>query len=154
MKASSVSPKSRRSTRTAADRPRPRDPLTNLNFVVGIEGTRSGGALEVVLPSARIVELPRKRRQVLFDPLIIRRGLTESTDWYDWWNDARRRAQPQKRRVLVTVKTTGGGIGAEWVFSDCVPVAYSVSTLHALLGAPLLESLELKVGGFDQIRRQ
>jgi phage tail-like protein len=154
MKASRESAEADGASKAAAASRRPRDALTNLHFVVGVEGMQSGGAFEVLIPAARIVELPRKRREVQYEPLVIRRGLTDASEWYDWWNAARRRTAPQRRKVVVRVESAGGRASVEWAFRDCVPIAYSVSPLHALLGEPLLESLELRVGGFELIRHE
>ena len=38
-----------------------------------------------------------------------------------------------------------------WLFPDSVPLNYSLSPLNALVGAAVIESLELQVGGFDLI---
>ncbi|MGE5712896.1 MAG: hypothetical protein ACM32F_03385, partial [Betaproteobacteria bacterium] len=96
MKASSATSKPTR-PKAGATLARAPLPFTSVRFAVGIEGIQSGRAVEVVFPTARIVNSPRKRREVQFDPLVIRRGLTHSTEWYDWWDQARRstRAVPR-----------------------------------------------------------
>jgi len=131
-------------------------PFANLNFAVAIERMKRSGAVEVLLPTARIVEpdFDQGRRGVQFDALVVRRGLTTSTEWYDWWDAARRSTRDQRRLVSVIVRDDSGAEGLRWLFPDTVPVAYSVSPLHALFGAPLLESLELKVGGFQLYERE
>ncbi|HQR55882.1 MAG TPA: phage tail protein [Burkholderiaceae bacterium] len=126
-----------------------------MRFAVGIEGIQSGRAVEVVFPTARIVSLPRKRREVQFDPLVIRRGLTHSTEWYDWWDQARRSTRAVPRRlVTVVLQNADGAEGMRWLFPDSVPLNYSLSPLNALVGAAVIESLELQVGGFEVYRRQ
>lgn len=130
-------------------------PFTSVRFAVGIEGIESGRAVEVVFPTARIVSLPRKRREVQFDPLVIRRGLTHSTEWYDWWDQARRSTRAVPRRlVTVVLQNADGAEGMRWLFPDSVPLNYSLSPLNALVGAAVIESLELQVGGFEVYRRQ
>lgn len=156
MKASSAPSRSGRRTRAAAPRAAPLAvPFTNLRFAVGIEGLRSTGAVEVVFPAARIVTAPRRQRQVEFELLVIRRGLTASTEWYDWWNAARRatRVVP-RRRVTVVLQKDDGSEGVRWFFPDSVPVSYALSPLNALSAAPVIESLELQVGGFELFRRE
>lgn len=133
---------------------RPVRPFTGLRFAVGIEGLQSTGAVEVVLPAARIVEAPRKARTVQFEPLVLRRGLTDSTEWYDWWNDARRRARAPRKLVTVVLLRSDGSEGARWFFRDSVPVAYALSPLNALVAATVIESLELRVGNFELFRRE
>lgn len=156
MKASSGSSKPRRA-RAVAERVAapPSEPFTNLRFAVGIEGLQETRAVEVVFPAARIVAAPRQQRRVEFEAMLLRRGLTASTEWYDWWNAARRatRVAP-KRRVTVVLQRNNGSEGVRWFFPDCVPVSYALSPLNALAGAAVIESLELQVGGFELFRRQ
>jgi hypothetical protein len=153
MKASSASVKRVRTT-AARSTERPAQPFTGLRFAVGIEGLHSTRAVEVVLPAARIVEIPRKRRAVQIEPLVLRRGLTDSTDWYDWWNDARRSSRASRRLVSVIVMRLNGSEGVRWFFHDAVPVGYALSPLNALVGATVIESLELRVGDFELGRRE
>jgi phage tail-like protein len=152
MKASSASAKAR-AERAAAPRPGS-SPLTSLYFIVGVEGLQSTGAMEVVLPSARIVTGSRAARRVDFTPLTVRRGLTDNTEWYDWWNNARRLARPPRRLVTISVRRPSGAEGVRWFFRDSVPVAYALSPLNALVETTLVESLELRVGNFELFRRQ
>jgi T4-like virus tail tube protein gp19 len=150
MKASSASSKRPRTSPKPPTVAQAELPFTNLRFAVGIEGLDSTRAVEVVFPTARIVSLPRKRRAVQFDTLVIRRGLTRSTEWYDWWNEARRPTRAVPRRwVTVVLQNADGAEGMRWLFPDSVPVNYSLSPLNALVGAAVIESLELSVGGFE-----
>jgi hypothetical protein len=150
MKASSASSKRPRAAAKQSTAAQAELPFTNLRFAVGIEDLQSTRAVEVVFPTARIVSLPRKRRAVQFDSLVIRRGLTRSTEWYDWWDQARKsaRANP-RRRVTVVLQNASGVEGMRWLFPDSVPLSYSLSPLNALVGAAVIESLELQVGGFE-----
>lgn len=133
---------------------RPADPpLTNLRFEVGIAGTTSGRAVEVIFPVARIA-VTRGRPRTVLTPLVIRRGLTRSTEWYDWWNEARHGSPAVRRLVTVAVLSADGREAVRWLFRDSVPVAYSLSPLNALAGAPLFESLEVQPGGFELFERQ
>jgi len=59
-------------------------PFGNMRFRVEIDGISGDGAFEVVFPEARIAGRGRKGRHVLYSPLILRRGLTASCDWYAW----------------------------------------------------------------------
>lgn len=153
MKASSASVR-RAPSKAARSTERPAQPFTGLRFAVGIEGLQSTRAVEVVLPATRIVEIPRKRRDVQIEPLVLRRGLTDSTDWYDWWNDARRLKRAPRRLVSVIVMGLDGSEGVRWSFHDSVPVGYALSPLNALVGATVIESLELRVGDFELVRRE
>jgi len=120
-----------------------------LRFLVAIDGVASARAVEVVFPTARIVTLPRKRRAVQFDSLVVRRGLTLATDWYGWWDQARRSTRDQRRNVQVILLDSTGAVARRWIFPDSVPLSYSLSPLNALAGAAVIESLELRVGDFE-----
>ena len=47
-----------------------------------------------------------------------------------------------------------GSDGVRWLFRDAVPVGYALSPLNALVGATVIESLELRVGDFELVRRE
>lgn len=152
MKASSASSKRARSPGPESTGTNVPQPFTNLRFRIAIQGIQSTGAVEVVFPTARIVTRPRKRRAVQFDALVIRRGLTLSTEWYDWWNRTRRSTRVQRRDVQVILLDGNGADALRWVFPDSVPLSYTLSPLNALLGEALIESLELRVGDFELYR--
>jgi hypothetical protein len=80
--------------------------------------------------------------------------ITASSDWYDWWDLARRTARAPKRLVTVVLQKVNGAEGVRWLFPDAVPIGHALSPLNALIGAPMIESLELRVGGFELFRRE
>ena len=47
-----------------------------------------------------------------------------------------------------------GSEGLRWFFRDCRPTSYSLSPLNALVGEPVIESLQLQVASFELFRRQ
>ncbi|HTO43275.1 MAG TPA: phage tail protein [Burkholderiales bacterium] len=126
----------------------------NLRFRVAIEGLSSTGAVEVVFPTARITAQRRTRHALQLDPLVIRRGLTLSTEWYDWWNQARRSTRAPRREVQIILLDASGIDALRWVYPDSTPLSYSLSPLNALVGQAMIESLELRVGGFAAYRRE
>ena len=76
----------------------PRLPLGNMRFRVEIAGIAGSGALEVVFPEARLATKTRPGA-ARYGPLIVKRGLTGSRDWYEWWDAARQARQAPKRSV-------------------------------------------------------
>jgi phage tail-like protein len=114
---------------------------------VGIERIGAFGAVEVVLPESRVVTTGR-RKTIVHSALTLRRGLTSTTEWYDWWFESRRRRAGSARRVTLELLDAAGVARLRWFFPDCVPQAYAVSPLSALREAVVLESLELAVGDF------
>jgi len=124
-----------------------REPFVNARFRVEIEGLQGTGATEVIFPEARIVEGRTKTRAVQYTNLTLRRGLTSSGEWYHWWERARASAKAGGKTVSVVLMDASRNDVARWTFLDALPAAYSVSPLHALGSEPLIETLELSVGG-------
>jgi phage tail-like protein len=130
-----------------------RDPLTGARFRVEIDGLPAVAAVEVVLPEGRIVT-ERGKRLVRYGSLTLRRALTGSQDWYRWWDSARRpraRTRDVSRTVRVILIDRFQADVSRWTFPAAEPTAYSMSPLNALLSAPLIETLELSVGGFEGV---
>jgi phage tail-like protein len=134
---------------TSPLRPDTLNPLSNTRFRVEIEGLSSSGALEVVFPEARIVRSPRRAVHTLFGNLVLRRGLTASAEWYEWWNRARRSKAAPKATVSVVLIDERNKDANRWTFRDVRPVAYSISPLNALRAEVLIETVEATVGGFE-----
>ena len=125
------------------------EPLTGAAFRVEIDGVSDVRAVEVVFPEARIAS-GRGKRAVQYGPLTLRRGLTTSNDWYLWWDAARRpRLRNVARTVHVVLLDRFQADVNRWTFQEAVPTSYHVSPLNALISAPLLETLELSVRGFE-----
>jgi T4-like virus tail tube protein gp19 len=124
----------------------PRQPLLNALFRIEVEGLPGAGAIEVIFPEARIVGLRGKARTVQYGSLTIRRGMTSSSDWYQWWDRARRWPTAARKEVSVVVMDSQRADAARWTFAKVLPSAYSVSPLNALGSEPLIETLELSVG--------
>jgi phage tail-like protein len=126
-----------------------REPFVNVRFRVEIEGLQGTGATEVIFPEARIVEGPRKARVVQYGNLTLRRGMTSSNEWYRWWDSARTSATATPKTVDVVLMNPLRADVARWTFSKALPSGYFVSQLNALGGEPLIETLELSVGGLQ-----
>lgn len=137
---------------TADRADRPHLPFGNMRFRVEIEGLAGSGAVEVIFPEARIAARPRKAGRVDYGSLIVKRGLTPSRDWYDWWDAARGPKRPRPKTVRVTLLDPAGAEACGWLFSKAVPVAYRLSPLNALGNEAVTETLELAVGHFEAVR--
>jgi len=136
---------------TEERRQAPALPFGNMRFRVEIEGLAGVGAVEVIFPEARIAAKRGKGAAVVYGPLIVRRGLTLARDWYEWWDAARRGKRPPKRSVRVMLPDGAGADAAGWLIKDALPVAYSLSPLNALGNEPIIETLELSAGGFQEL---
>ncbi|MGE5835212.1 MAG: phage tail protein [Acidobacteriota bacterium] len=123
------------------------DPFINARFRVEIDGFPAAGAAEIIFPEARIVAGPRKTRVVTYGPLILRRGMTRSPEWYQWWDRARTSSNPDRRNINVVLMDASHEDVTRWSFSAALPSGYCVSPLNALGAQPLIETLELSVAG-------
>ena len=125
------------------------EPLTASRFRVEIDGSPVA-AVEVAFPDARIVT-ERGKRLVRYGSLTLRRALTGSKDWFEWWHSATgpgpRRDVSRTVRVILVDRFHADV--TSWTFANAQPHGYGLSPLNALLSAPPIETLELSVGGFD-----
>jgi hypothetical protein len=143
-----IPPSARAAGATRDENGRP-EPLSCARFRVEIDGLPDVAAVEVIFPEGRIVA-ERGKRLVQYGSMTLRRALTASKDWYRWWDSARRPgARDVSRTVRVIVVDRLQADVNSWTFSTAEPTAYSLSPLNALSSAPLVETLELSVGGFE-----
>jgi phage tail-like protein len=127
------------------------EPLSGATFRVEIEGLPDPGVIEVVFPDGRI-ETTANQPVVRYGSLILRRALTASSDWYDWWDRARgvaARETQSERTVRVVLVDRFHAEANSWTLPAARPTAYSISPLNALQSALLTETLELSVEGFE-----
>src|SRR5262245_59304352 len=123
-------------------------PFTNTRFRVEIEGVGATDAFEVVFPQARVATRPRSERKTEYGTLILRRGLTRSSAWYDWWHGARQARRRAGRSVVIALLDEQGATAIRWTYAGAQPIGYLVSSLHALGNEPVIETLELSVAEF------
>jgi len=134
-----------------------REPFTNMRFRIEIDSMQSTGAVAVIFPEARIVLGPRKALVTQYGSLILKRGLTRSGEWYEWWDAARKSntGRSKRRRVHKNVSVilidSQAADANQWLFSGATPVAYQVSSLNALGNEALIETLELSIGDFRAV---
>ena len=128
-----------------------------MRFRIGIEGLDEAGACEVVFPEARIVGEPGTEgasRSVRYGTLLLRRGVTRSRSWYDWWDQARTaEAPPAPRTIVVSLLDASQQAVHRWKFERALPLAYALSPLDALGQGVLVETLELAVADFVLLKQ-
>ena len=124
-----------------------RDPFLNSRFRVEIDGLKGTGVVEVTFPEGRITTDGRTRA-VQYGPLTLRRGMSASSEWYQWWDRARATTGGLKRNVIVILMDQARADVTRWTYSEAVPSAYSTSQLNALQGEVLIETLELTIADF------
>jgi phage tail-like protein len=126
-------------------------PFANMRFRIAIEGMAETGATEVILPEGRILRSARKAKVIQYSNLTIRRGLTLSLDWYEWWGMARRAKRPPERTIRISLHNAGDAKALDWMFIGAVPIAYRLSPLNALGNEAVTEILELTVAHFEMM---
>jgi phage tail-like protein len=135
-------------------------PYAGMYFVVDLgsgdtEGVEAGLA-EVVFPEARVRtyeyrngnerETGSRKVQATtqYGNLILRRGAIGSLAWYTWWDVVRNGQHAAVRTVVVKLLNEDRTeVVLTWKFLRARPVAHQFSTLNALTGETLLESLEV-----------
>jgi phage tail-like protein len=122
-----------------------REPLGNMRFRLEIDEMQRTGAVEVVFPEARVLRGRGKAPSTYCGTLSVRRGVTGSGEWFDWWDRSRRSKTGLKRNVTVIVLDEQGNDVNRWIFVGATPLGYLLSNLNALGNEVLIETLELSV---------
>ena len=125
------------------------EPFVNMRFQVEIEGMTGSGVLEVVFPEARLGERGHEKERVIYGKLFLRRGVSQSREWFTWWDEARLSRKTVSRHITVTLLDASGRNLQRWMFRRSKPVAYSLSSLNALAQEVLIETLEVAIGSFE-----
>jgi len=105
--------------------------------------------VEVFFPEARLLASGRHGRKPQYGTLFLKRGIPRSSDWYAWWDATRRSSKAVSRDIVVTLLDESGADVQRWLLCQATPVSYALSSLNAMGNEPLMETLELTVGGFD-----
>ncbi len=140
--------------------------LSGMNFTVEIPGivdanSPDAGLLEVNFPEARLDTLEyrngndktndvQKMQTVTkYGNLLLKRGVTGSLTWYNWWDAVRNGVESAATTVVVSLLSEDHSTPVlRWTFMEARPVKYQVSPLNALGEAVLTESLEV---AFDRM---
>jgi phage tail-like protein len=98
-----------------------------------------------------------------FPPLVLRRGVTDKTDLWEWFRQVTLGAGPPERRnglVLAFDRNASGLAGspdpqpiAIWFFANALPTRLSGPSLHARSNEIAIESLELAHEGMMRLSR-
>jgi phage tail-like protein len=138
-------------------------PYPGMNFLVdlgtGDDGPGSGVA-EVVFPEARLQlneyrngndkasESMKLSTLTHYDDLVLRRGVTGSLSWYQWWSEARDGGDA-RRNISVTLLDEQGSAVLRWRFLRARPAAYRPSPMDAAVAETLFETLEIAFERFE-----
>jgi phage tail-like protein len=135
-------------------------PELNCNFLVdlgsGDPHHPSAGFCEVIFPEFHIDKSGEHRNPQNGSPanekrtLVLRRGATKSLELYRWWDSERCGNAHQPRTVRVHLLAADHATPVlSWTFFKAHPVTLGYSSLNALDGSVLFESIELE---FDSMQ--
>jgi phage tail-like protein len=134
-------------------------PYRNFNFLVEIEGVTAGFA-EVVVPDAEIevveyregtdkVSSTRKLPgRVRYGDVILRRGVTDALDLYEWF-DAVRDGNLVRRDVTIVLLDAERTPVRRWLLSRAYPIKYAGPTLNAKGNEIVIDELVLTCEGLE-----
>lgn len=138
-------------------------PYAGMNFLVDLgtgEDGAQGGVAEVTFPDARLqlndyrngndktLEGTRLSTLTHYGHLVLRRGVTGSLAWYQWWDEARNGGDA-RRSISVTLLDEQGNPAMRWRFLRARPAAYQTSSMEAALAETLFETLEIAFDRFE-----
>ncbi len=135
-------------------------PYTGSNFWVDFGGTdpraASAGFCEVIFPKFAIeaeqVEAIAAADTATSRHLVLKRGVTGSTDLYAWWAKARRGKAPLRRTLKVALLNDDQSeVVLTWRFRNVRPVSLSYSPLRAMESGVVIETLELAFDSMDMV---
>jgi len=135
------------------------DPYSDINFTVEIEGVPVAGFSEVILPPAwaDVIEYreggePNTVRKlpgrIHFGNLTLMRGVTGSTDLYDWWRTVVD-GHVARRSIVVVLQDEAHNAVMRWIFRRAWPVRYQPSALNAKGNETVIETLEIAHEGME-----
>jgi phage tail-like protein len=135
------------------------DPYRNFNFTVEIDGIGAAGFSEVIFPSSTIgiveyreggdkASATRKLPgRVHYGNVVLRRGVSQSADLWNWWNTLRNGTVDRRDGVIVLLDSDLQAV-RRWVFGGAWPCRYDVSPLAGRGEETVIETLELAVESF------
>jgi phage tail-like protein len=136
------------------------DPYNGCNFTVAVDGGEPAAFTTVVVPTAEIdvveyrdgTDRTGQPRQVVgltrYSNLILKRGVTRSTDLWVWF-EAVRQGTLDRRDLAVTLLNEEREPVVVWRLRRCLPVKYVGPTLSASTSEVAIEEMELAVEGLE-----
>lgn len=133
------------------------DPFLGHSFRLEMSGIQIAGFSEVTIPDLSIEEVsyregtdPYTRKlagMASVGSVTLKRGITESTELYDWFTDvaALGAGMTQRKSVSIILVNQAGDEQARWNCSNAWPSKYETGSLDAKSSDVLVETLEIQV---------
>ena len=137
------------------------DPYKVFRFQIEINGTRAGGFSEVTGLEVR-TEVDEQReggvnnfvhkiaKETRYPNLILKRGITDKTDLWDWHQQVVE-GEVERKTVSVVLVDEVGQEKWRWVFYDAYPVKWNGTDLNATGNTVVVESVELAHHGMTKV---
>ncbi len=132
-----------------------RDPYRNFMFLVEIDGVARAGFQEAKIPESTqdVVEYregneaptPRKLSGLVkYDNVVLRRGVTDSLDLYNWRKAVEDgQIRTSRKNMSIVVLNDEGQPAARWEFSQAWPIRYDAPELRATASDVAVETFEI-----------
>ncbi len=132
-----------------------RDPYRNFMFLVEIDGVTQAGFQEATIPESTqdVVEYregseaptPRKLSGLVkYGNVVLRRGVTDSLDLYNWRKAIEDGQIGQSRKNMsIVVLNDEGQPAARWEFTQAWPIRYDAPELQATASDVAVETFEI-----------
>jgi phage tail-like protein len=138
-----------------------KDPYKNFMYRVEIDGIVQAGFSEVVIPeaSAEVIEYregnePSMVRKlpgrISYDNLILKWGLSDSRELYNWWK-AVMEGNIIRKNISIVIMDDKKTDAVRWNILNAWPAKYKPSNLDAKGKETAIEKLELAIEGIELV---
>ncbi len=137
------------------------DPYPNSNFLVEIDGIAVAGFSEVIAPAASVTVIEYREGGevgavrkipglVKYSNIILTRGVTESTELYDWWRSVET-GNIQRRNMSIVFLNQRREEVVRWNIREAWPTRYQAfSDLNAKGDDVVIETVEIAHEGIER----
>jgi phage tail-like protein len=140
------------------------DPYRNYRFRIEIDGIQTAGFSDVTIADTSVdatdyregTDPPYQRKlsgMVKYGNITLKKGLTDSTDLYDWQQQIVQKGASGNRKSLSLILMDEAGTDqAQWDIVEAWPVKYAPSDFSAKGSDVLIETLELVHEGITRVK--
>jgi phage tail-like protein len=140
------------------------DPYKGFRFRLEIQGLQVAGFSEATLPDQNIDSTTyREGTDIAFrklsglahvGKLSLKRGVTDSMDLYNWFNDVRAlgAAAGGRKSVSVVLIDEAAQEKVRWNMTNAWPSSYASSEFNASSSEAMIESLELELESITRVK--
>ncbi len=139
------------------------DPYRNFRFRVEIDGVQAAAFSEASIPSMDTQEVPYREgtdpahsRKLSgmnsFGNVSLKRGLTDSTELYAWYEQVQKAgAEGARRNISLVLLDDKGNDRARWDIVDAWPLKYESGGFNASGNEVMIETIEIVHEGVQRV---